>query len=181
MPNETDQASNQSLRDAIDSVAITGFSHERLRAYLETLDDRDKTQPVIDFFAFAVRYIEYIRIKYLACKQEIIQLKQEFTSLKREVQNAINTTFNVSQAPRVRLTSTPNAAAFTAPGAAAAAPLNLDPMESIIVNADGTYSRQMGHVGNNVKSLFQTMMELPLEKPNFLALLQKWILLPGKI
>ena len=163
MPNETNQTGNLSLKDAIDGVAITGFSDELLRNYLDTLDKRDKTQPVIDFFAFAIRYIEYNRIKYLTCKHEIIQLRQEFTALKREVQNAINTTFNISQIPQVRFTSTPNAAASTAPGAAAA-PVNLDPKESILVNADGTYSRQMGHVGNNVRVTFCTNDEIASKK-----------------
>ena len=106
MPNDADQSDSQSLKDAFDGVAITGFSDELLRNYLDALDGRHKTQPVIDFFAFAIRYIEYNRLKYLTCKHEIIQLKQEFTSLKREVQNAINSTFNTSHAPQVRFTST---------------------------------------------------------------------------
>ena len=153
MPNETDQSSNQSLKDAIDGVDITTFSDEILRNYLDTLSELNRTRPVVDFFAFLIRYIEYNRIKYLTCKHEIIQLRQEFTSLKREVQTAKNTSINTSQAPQVRFTSTPNAAAPTAPGAQAVPP-NLDPMESILVNADNTYSRQMGHVGNNVRVAF---------------------------
>ena len=155
MPKETDQSGTQSLKDAIDGVAITTFSDELLRNYLDTLSELNRTQPVIDFFAFLIRYIEYNRIKYLTCKHEIIQLRQEFTSLKREVQTAINTSINTSQAPQVRFTSTPNAAASTALGVRAAPP-NLDPMESILVNADNTYSRLMGHVGNNVRVTFSS-------------------------
>ena len=153
MPNETDQSGTQSLKDAIDSVAITGFSNELLRNYLDTLSELDRSQTVVDFFAFLIQYIEYNRIKYLTCKHKIIQLRQEFTSLKREVQSAINTSINTSHAPQVRFTSTLNAAASTAPGARAAPP-NLDPMESILVNTDGMYSRQMGHVGSNIRVTF---------------------------
>ena len=149
MPNETDQSGTQSLKDAIDGAAITGFSDELHRGYLDTLSELDRSQTVVDFFAFLIRYIEYNRVKYLTCEHEIIQLKQEFASLKREVQSAINTSINTLHAPQVRFTITPNAAASTAPGARAAPP-NLDPMESILINSDGTYSRKMGHVGNNV-------------------------------
>ena len=154
MPNETDQTGTQSLKDAIDGVAITGFSDTLLRNYLDTLED--KSQPVIDFFAFAIRYIEYNRIKYLTCKHEILTLRQEFVTFKREIQNMVNTTINVPQAPQVRFTSTPNAAAHTAPGIARPPPMNVDPMDSIHVHSDGTYSRQMGHVGNNALVTFSS-------------------------
>ena len=52
MPNETDQSGNQSLKDAIDGVAITTFSDELLRNYLDTLSELNRTRPVVDFFAF---------------------------------------------------------------------------------------------------------------------------------
>ena len=166
MPNETDQSSTQSLKDAIDDVAITGFSDTLLRGYLDTLSELDQSQTVVDFFAFLIRYIEYNRIKYLTCKHEIIQLRQEFMSLKREVQNAINNSVT-SQAPQVRFTSTPNAAASTASGATT--PPNLDPIESILVNSDGTYSRQMGHVGNNVRVTFSNNDDTAFKKAKLLG------------
>ena len=172
MPNETDQSGNQSLKDAIEGVAITTFSDEYLRNYLDTLSELNKTRPVIDFFAFLIRYTEYNRIKYLTCKHEIIQLRQEFTSFKREVQTTINTSINTSQVPQVRFTSTPNAAAPTAPGARAVPPNldpNLDPMESILVNADNTYSRLMGHVGNNVRVTFSSDEETSARKAKLLG------------
>ena len=56
-----------------------------------------------------------------------------------------------------------------ADAATAAAPLNLDPMESILVNADGMYSRQMGHVGNNGKVTFPTNDEIASRKAKLLG------------
>ena len=168
MPNETDQSGNQSLKDAIDGVAITTFSDELLRNYLDTLSELHRTRPVVDFFAFLIRYTEYNRIKYLTCKHEIIQLRQEFTTLKREIQTTINTSIHTSQTPQVRFTSTPNVAASTAPGARAVPP-NLDPMESILVNADNTYSRLMGHVGNNVRVTFSNDEETSSRKAKLLG------------
>ena len=117
---------------------------------------------------FLIRYTEYNRIKYLTCKHEIIQLRQEFTTLKREIQTTINTSIHTSQTPQVRFTSTPNVAASTAPGARAVPP-NLDPMESILVNADNTYSRLMGHVGNNVRVTFSNDEETSSRKAKLLG------------
>ena len=69
----------------------------------------------------------------------------------------------------MRFTSTPNAAASTALGAAATAPPNLDPIESILVKADGTYSRQMGHIGNNVKVSFSNDDDIAFKKAKLLG------------
>ena len=55
-----------------------------------------------------------------------------------------------------------------APGGRAAPP-NLDPIESILVNADNTYSCLMGHVGNNVRVTFSSDDETTPRKAKFLG------------
>ena len=164
MPDETAQQGAVNLKDAIDGVAITGFSHDLLQGYLRTLSAEERSPPVNEFFTFAIRYIEYNRTKYLTCKHEILQMKTEIVSLKtdlaslrREVQNTTNQSFMASRGPPPRVTSTPNVAAPTASGAAAPMPapvFNVTNMDSVMAYADGTYSRLMGSVGNNVRVFF---------------------------
>ena len=130
MPNEADQTTT--LKDALDGVALSVLSDNHLRAFFNTLEDR--SDPLTDFFTFLVYFIEYNRLKYLAMKFEFIQLRSEFTSLKREVRQAMNTS-TIYNLPHVALqasgTSTPDIAAPTASGRTVP-----DPMDTTFINAD---------------------------------------------
>ena len=142
MPDEAGTSGATSLKDAIDEVTLSSWSDAQLSAFLRTL--QDTPPPVTDFFKYIIWYIEYNRSRYLGLKYDLIQVRSEFASPKREVKNAINTSQSFS-IPHVTapagVTSMPNVAAPTASGATTP-----DPMKSILVNAEGTFSGKMGHV-----------------------------------
>ena len=144
-----------SLNDAIAELTLSSWSESQLSSFLSTL--QDSSPPVTNLFTYLMKYIEYNRSGYLGLKLDLIHIRSEFTTLKRDVSHALNTSTSFSL-PHVALlasgaTSMPYAAAPPAPGAP-------DPTESTFLNAEGTFSCRMGHVGNRVMVTFSSNDEV---------------------
>ena len=111
-------SANITLQDAILEVSLSQWSETHLNAFIRSLDTQEPAS--VTFFTYLTKYVEYNRGRYQMLKQELFNIRSEFTALKREVANALNTT-DVSlcqaapQAPGT--TSTPYVAAAPAPGA----------------------------------------------------------------
>ena len=76
-------AGNTSLQDAIAEVTLSIRSESQLSAFVSTL--QDSSPPVTSFFTYLIKYIEYNRSRYLGLKLDLIHLRSEFTTLKRDV------------------------------------------------------------------------------------------------
>ena len=166
-------ASNVTLLDAINDVTLTYWSSSHLNSFIRSLENQDPA--VIVFFTYLVKYVEFNRARYSVLKQDVLTIKTEFASLKREVTNALNTSEFVGQqaTPRVpSATSTPYAAAPPAPDASlpsyiAAPPASGMPRPSSAgptPSGDGTFTCRMGIAGNNVRVTFSSNDEIASKK-----------------
>ena len=129
---------------------------------MDTLTGTNKTH-FKRFLQYVLQFIEYNRARYLQVKHDLNQIKDELSSLRDDVQAVIASgqtattrpsTFHPFQATTPQVNT-----ALPASGPAIDLP-TYDP----ITNADGTISRKMGQIGNNVTVTFSANDEMASKK-----------------
>ena len=162
MPREQQekQITSQQLQEALVVVVLSPESEAKLLAFLQTLQD-ESTPQVGDFFIYILKFIEYNSSWYIQLRHDLQQVKVEFTTLEREVQAAVA----ASSQDR-----SPPLAAQLAPWASAP---YLTVESSVFVDPDGTISRKMGQVGNNITVTFSSDDEIASQKAKLFGSLAK--------
>ena len=136
---------NRTMQDVIQTVTLSEYSEAQLDALVDTLTGTNKTH-FKRFLQYVLQFIEYNRSRYLQVKHDLIQIKEELSSLKDDVHAVIasgqvatarSAAFQPFQATAQQVDATVDSSTY--------APVR---------NADGSISRKMGQVGNNVTVTF---------------------------
>ena len=168
MPQEQDpDDSIQTLMDVIAALELSPGAQAQLSTFIKSLTDRSKSQ-FEPFLTFLLQYIEYNRSKYLQISTELNAASQDIQTLKTDLQQFLVTYRNViaaspadARVPLVAQPARPTEMPFVAPHARQAEiPFVAQPASRpqpgpvadglLKVNVDGTVSRKMDQVGNNV-------------------------------
>ena len=136
---------NRTMQDVIQTVTLSEYSEAQLEALVDTLTGTNKTH-FKRFLQYVLQFIEYNRSRYLQVKHDLIQIKEELASLRDDVHAVVAS----GQIPTARSTAFQPFQATTQQDDATVDSSTYAPVR----NADGSISRKMGQVGNNVTVTF---------------------------
>ena len=143
---------NRTMQDVLQNVQLSDYSEAQLDALVDTLAGPSKVH-FKRFLQYVLQFVEYNRSRYLQVKHDLNQIKEELLSLRDEVQTLIASGRAATPRPTVpqpfQATPTQAIIASQAPGPSVGT-TTYEP----VLNADGTISRKMGQVGNNVTVTF---------------------------
>ena len=183
MPRDEASDQNRTLQEVLKEFQILDFSEAQISAFFDSVTERSRPQ-FCRFLLYVLQFVEYNCSRYLQMKHDLNQVKEELSSLKDDLNAAIASS---ATGPRIAApepaTFPPlasQAMALPLASQAMAPPLAFQAMapghivgnttySPRVLNADGTISRRMDQVGNNVMVTFSGDEEMASKKSNYLV------------